>query len=80
MYVIMTCYFRHLKQVFEKAGIEVTATNKKDLDRIIHKIVSVDYKNCSDTWTQVKKLISEDEANFVSILKNAWENHKANFS
>jgi len=80
MYVIMTCYFRHLKQVFEKAGIEVTATNKKDLDRIIHKIVSVDYKNCSDTWTQVKKLISEDEANFVSILKNAWENHKAVFS
>ncbi len=76
----MTCYFRHLKQVFEKAGIEVTPANKKDLDRIIHKIVSVDYKNCSGTWIQVKKLISEDEANFASILKNAWENHKATFS
>ncbi|TRO45848.1 hypothetical protein E2P60_06495 [Candidatus Bathyarchaeota archaeon] len=73
----MTCYFRHLKQVFEKAGIEVTPSNKKELDRIIHNIVSVDYKNCPGTWAQVKKLILEDEANFASILKHACENHKS---
>lgn len=70
----MTCYFRHLKQVFEKAGIEVTPENKKELDRIIHNIVSVNYKNCPATWKQVKKLILEDEANFASKLKNEWEN------
>jgi hypothetical protein len=73
----MTCYFRHLKQVFEKAGIEVTPANKKELDRIIHNIVSVDYKNCPNTWRQVKKLILEDEANFASILKDAWKNRKS---
>ena len=76
-YVTMTCYFRHLKQVFEKAGIEVTPANKKELDRIIHNIVSVDYKNCPGTWMKVKKLILEDEANFASMLKDAWENHKS---
>ncbi|TRO47817.1 hypothetical protein E2P60_02350 [Candidatus Bathyarchaeota archaeon] len=73
----MTCYFRHLKQVFEKAGIEVTPVNKRELDKIIHNIVNVDYKNCPGTWKQVKKLILEDEANFASMLKDAWEDHKS---
>ena len=71
----MTCYFRHLKQVFEKAGIEVTPANKKEIDRIIHDIVSVNYKNCPATWRQVKTLILEDEAKFASMLKDAWEKH-----
>ena len=76
----MTCYFRHLKQVFEKAGIEVTPTNKKEIDRIIHDIASVNYKNCPDTWRQVKTLILEDEDKFASMLKDAWEKHQASFS
>ncbi|MBN1357904.1 hypothetical protein JW988_03955 [Candidatus Bathyarchaeota archaeon] len=71
----MTCYFRHLKHVFEKAGIEITPTNKKEIDRIIHDIVSVNYKNCPATWTQAKTLILEDEAKFASMLKAAWEKH-----
>ena len=72
----MTCYFRHIKQVFEKAGIEVTPENRKELDAVIHDLVSVNYKNCPATWKQVKRLILEDEANFVSKLKDAWENRK----
>ena len=72
----MTCYFRHLKPVFEKAGIDVTPENRKELDAVIHNIVNVNYKNCPATWKQVKRLISEDEANFVSKLKDAWENRK----
>jgi len=68
----MTCYFRHLQPIFEKAGIEVTKENKKELDRIIHSIVKVEYKNCPVAWREVKKLIAEDEDNFVSKLKTAW--------
>jgi hypothetical protein len=74
--IAVTCYFRHLKQVFEKAGIEVTPTNKQEIDRIIHNMVSVDYKNCTATWRQVKKRILENDANFVSMLKDEWEKHK----
>jgi hypothetical protein len=74
--VVVTCYFRHLKQVFEKAGIEVTPENKKELDAVIHGIVGVNYKNCPAAWKQVKSLISEDEATFVSKLKAAWENRE----
>jgi hypothetical protein len=71
----VTCYFRHLQPIFEKAGIEVTKENKKELDRIVHSIVKVEYKNCPATWKEVKKLIAEDEDNFVSKLKAAWAKH-----
>jgi hypothetical protein len=65
----MTCYFRHLRDVFKKAEIQVTTDNKRDIDRVIHGIVGVEYKNCSATWKEVKKKIAEDEDRFVSVLK-----------
>jgi uncharacterized protein with HEPN domain len=73
----VTCYFRHLKQVFEKAGIEVTSANRAEIDRVIHDLVSVNYENCPAVWKQVKTRISEDETKFVSMLKDAWENRKS---
>lgn len=72
----MTCYFRHLQQVFMKAEIEVTTENKRDVDKVIHKIVGVDYKNCSATWMEVKKRIAEDEEKLVSNLREAWNKRK----
>ena len=65
----MTCYFRHLKTIFEKAGITHTQENKQNIDKIIHSIVGVEYKNCPATWKEVKKRITEDEENFVNTLK-----------
>jgi len=67
----LTCYFRHLHEFFEKAGIEVTSKNKRQIDRIIHDTMGVEYKNCSATWKEVKKRIAEDEEAFVSQLKEA---------
>jgi ribosomal protein L23 len=67
----MTCYFRHLQDVFKKAGIEVTKENKREIDRAIHGIVGVEYKNCSATWKEVKKRKAEDEEGFASGLKEA---------
>ena len=66
----MTCYFRHLNVLFEKAGIKITKENKKEIDKAIHSIVGVEYKNCSATWKEVKKEIVENEENFVNKLKN----------
>jgi ATP-dependent Zn protease len=71
----VTCYFRHLQSVFKKAEIEVTEENKRDIDKIVHRIVHVEYKNCSATWKKVKKLIAEDEDNFVAKLKEQWAKH-----
>lgn len=71
----MTCYFRHLQHLFKKVGIEVTNDNKQEIDRIIHGLVGVDYKNCPATWREVKKRIAEDEERFVSELKEAFSRH-----
>ena len=70
----MTCYFRHLKTIFEKANITVTKENKQKIDMIIHNIVGTDYKNCSATWKEVKKHLAEDETKFVAILKKELAN------
>ena len=67
----MTCYFRHLEAVFEKAGIKVTKDNKREIDKAIHGIVGVEYKNCPATWKEVKKRIADDEKLFISALKEA---------
>ena len=37
----MSCYFRHLKDILSDAGLEVTPSNKKQIDRVIHDIVGV---------------------------------------
>lgn len=69
----MTCYFRHMKEVFAEAGVEVTKENKKRIDQAIHNIVSVEYKNCSHTWRKVKELLKSGDTrkNFISQLKEA---------
>jgi hypothetical protein len=71
----MTCYFRHLQEVFMKAGLSVTTENKRDVDKVIHEIVGIEYKNCPAVWRQVKKRIAEDEAGFISELKKAMAQH-----
>lgn len=67
----MTCYFRHLRDFFEKAGIEITNENKKDIDKVIHSIIGIEYKNCPATWREFKKRIAMDEEDITSRLKKA---------
>jgi hypothetical protein len=70
---IVTCYFRHrqMKDVFARAGVEVTKENRKEIDRVVHSIVGVEYKNCSATWGAVKDYLREDEGTFIAKLRNA---------
>ncbi len=67
----LTCYLRHITRLFEKIGVEVTKENKREIDRQIHELLGVDYKDCSTTWKAVKQRIEHDEAEFVSSLKKA---------
>ncbi len=70
----MTCYFRHLEALLKKAGITVTSENRQKLDRVIHELVGVDYKDCPNAWRQVKERLADDEDGFVLQLKDAWQN------
>ena len=68
----MSCYFRHMKDLLAAAGVEVTPENKKEIDRILHEMVDVDYKNCSPTWKGVKEHIKQDDMarnQFIARLK-----------
>ena len=71
----MTCYLRHLEQIFKRAGIEVTRENRKEIDKAIHKVVRVKYGNCPAAWTKVKKRIAEDEDRFAAAVKKELIKH-----
>ncbi len=57
----MSCYFRHIKDILNEAGIEVTSSNKKQLDQAIHDILEVPYKDCPTAWRKLKEQIVGDE-------------------
>ena len=57
----MSCYFRHMKDILDEAGITVSPANKKQIDLAIHQIVGTDYKNCSATWKTLKQVYLSDE-------------------
>lgn len=69
----MTCYFRHMKNIFEKVGIEVTAGNRKEIGHIISNLVNVDYEDCPKVWSEIKRRLAEDENGFVTDLAGALE-------
>jgi hypothetical protein len=70
----VTCYFRHLGDIFQKAGIVLTSQNRKEIEKVIQGIVGMEGKHCPDVWREVKKRINESEPEFISELKGAWEN------
>ncbi|MBF0119695.1 MAG: hypothetical protein HQK79_12725 [Desulfobacterales bacterium] len=57
----MSCYFRHIKNIFDELGIEATKENKKNIDKIMHNIVNVGYKDCSKAWKAIKAHVKGDE-------------------
>jgi len=70
----MSCYLRHIKDVFDAADVVLTKENKKEIDRIIHELVDVAFKNCPLTGKAVKAHIQGDEKarhRFIEKLKNA---------
>jgi hypothetical protein len=70
----MSCYFRHIKDTFSEVGIEVTPSNKKKIDQLIHELVAVEYKNCPETGRKVKELKQSETTwtEFKKILKSKW--------
>lgn len=65
----MSCYFRHIKDILDAAGIEVTSTNKKQIDHVIHQAVGVTYKDCPATWKRLKQQIISDERKRQELTK-----------
>ncbi len=60
-----------MMQIFAELGVEVTPENKRNIDQAIHKLLGVEYKNCSATWKEIKKRKEEDESGFMKALDGA---------
>ena len=70
----MSCYLRHIRDVMEEAGIEITPDNRKEIDRILHGIAGVPYKDCSKAWKRIKEMVKgepDQRARFVEKLRAA---------
>lgn len=65
----MSCYFRHLDELFREAGIELTKENKKAVDAKIHEIVGVAYKDCPKTWRLVKERLADSSLRDELVIK-----------
>jgi len=65
----MSCYFRHIKGILDEAGIEVSPSNKKQLDQAIHQIVGIGYKDCPHTWKKLKQEITGDEQKRLDLVR-----------
>ena len=65
----MSCYFRHIKDILDKAGIVVTPANKKQIDQAIHLSVGVAYKNCPTTWKRIKEDLKGNEEKRPAFIK-----------
>lgn len=65
----MSCYFRHLKDLFAGTGIVVTPDNKKQIDAALHEIVRVEYKNCPDAWKKIKIALATEKSRSAFIKK-----------
>ena len=57
----------------QEAGIKVTPENKKQVDKAIHQIMGVDYKDCPATWKTLKQQLSSESArqDFIKKLRYA---------
>jgi predicted Fe-Mo cluster-binding NifX family protein len=65
----MSCYFRHLKEIFNEAGIEVTSANRKKIKEAIHKLTGVDDKDCPAAWKKLKQQVLNDEKNRSEFVR-----------
>ena len=57
----MPCYFRHMKDILDEAGITVSSSNKKQIAQIFHQMVGINYRDCPATWKALKQTYLSDQ-------------------
>lgn len=69
----MSCYFRHLKEIFEGAGVKISKENQKIINQKIHEFVGVPYKHCHQSWKRIKERLGDEERKkqLIDYLKRA---------
>jgi len=55
----MSCYTRHLGDLFALAGIENTKENRKRADGFIREIIAMTGEGCPVVWREVKTHLAD---------------------
>jgi len=58
-----------MKEIFAELGVEVTPENRKEIDRRIHSLLGVQYKDCPTTWKHVKARLADNREAFINELR-----------
>jgi len=58
-----------MKEMFAELGVEVTPENRKEIDRRIHSLLGVQYKDCPTTWKHVKARLADNREAFINELR-----------
>ena len=56
----MSCYVRHLADVFEALSVENNKDNRKAIDKAIRRILKMD-EPCPQVWKQLKAILADGE-------------------
>jgi hypothetical protein len=69
----MSCYIRHLSEVFETLGLEENKDNRKLMDKSIRKILKTD-KPCPEVWKKLKNILADEKKkkDLVSKIKKEF--------
>jgi hypothetical protein len=65
----MSCYFRHINDILQEAGININAKNRTHIDQAIHQILGTSYNNCPATWKIIKQQLKGDEQKRLDFVK-----------
>jgi hypothetical protein len=69
----MSCYIRHLSDVFETLRVENNKDNRKMMDQSIRRILKTD-KPCPEVWKKLKTILADEKKkkNLVGKLKKEF--------
>ena len=57
----MSCYTRHLNELFKEMGTEDTKANRKAMDGHIREALGMIGEGCPTVWKEVKARLDDDE-------------------
>lgn len=65
----MTCYQRHLGELFETLGLEYDAANRRRVDDALRTILGVgEDGHCPEVWAALKALPDERRAELPALV------------
>lgn len=73
----MSCYTRHLGDLFASVGIEDTKENRKRSDGFIREIIAMKGEDCPAVWREVKSLLADPDKRLelADRLRQAFANN-----